>query len=489
MNPGLNGTPTPQFSRPAREFMSELELEEWRALDSVNRGATRPMLLTLATDARKRNKPIRVLYGKSEQIARRALLKRARRTSLKLAAAVRNALIQDDLKKLRKSVKAYFHSFDTKYFAYECAYKSMKRRDRPHIKYLQQFAKQLNPYKLELEEARISFKKKAYNSSTNKEAKKLRPIVNFGIHHRSRQHLVLQLLKKCYGDYHRDDQYSQVTRGVKKAVKRAVQLMSKPEIEFVAECDISDFFPSVGENTGHAMPALALQYQLPMLPRAVIDSTVLSSGIIYLYEEHLSLEALNHSSHAKTGIPQGSALSSYLAEFIMSDIMSDAETQLPWGKYMTSYVDNIGIFEETADDVNGMIEPLVICSRDSSFGSFGLRRSQNTRHKSQGFIFLGHYLKWVARRRKVKIDVADRNKVRFQHKLRYLLNKRNPHFELTKLELLENQKAIESFYESWKASFKLVHNIEQLTKGLFFEVLTELNFESTIPFRRIFHRK
>lgn len=489
MNPGLNGITTSQISRPAREFMDELELQEWKALDSVTQGATRPLLFTLAADARKRNKSIRVLYGKPEQVARRALLKRATRNSLKLAAAVRNALVKGDLKKLHKTVKLYFHSFDAKYFAYECAYKSMKRRDRPHIKYLQQFANQLDPYKLEFEEARVSFKRKAYNCSTDKEAKKVRPIVNFGIHHRARQQLVLQLLKICNGDYHRDDQYSQVTRGVKKAVERAVQLMSKPEIEFVAECDISDFFPSIGENTGHAMPALALRHQLPMLPRAIIDSTVLSSGIIYLYEEHLSLEALNHQSYAKTGIPQGSALSSYLAEFIMSDIMSDAETQLPWGNNMMSYVDNIGIFEETADDVNGMIEPLVICSKDSPFGSFGLRRSQNTRHKAQGFIFLGYYLKWIARRRKVKIDVADRNKVKFQHKLRYLLNKRNPRFELTTLELLENQKTIELFYESWKASFMLVHNIEQLTKDLFFEVLTELDFESTIPFRRVFHKK
>ncbi|AUR10507.1 Retron-type reverse transcriptase [Phaeobacter inhibens] len=475
MNPGAQSN-SPRYTRPARQFMTEAELTEWRALDDVLQGSSNLLKQAQAARASERREIEDTEYGASDRRQRRGILRRARPTTERLAYAVRNALSQGSERNMKRASEAYFRSFDSKYMAYSIAREKMRWDRRPHVGQLATFAEQLNPLELEFETANLMPQNRPFVPFQSASARRPRPIVNFGIHHRARQQQVLKLLKVCFGDFIRDDQYCFASRGRDQAILKAIEVMRDPRIEFFAECDVSDFFPTIGEKEGRFTPALTLQEQLPMLPRAVIDSAVLASGVLLSPSVSVAssrgLEAPYRNPYARTGIPQGSALSSFLAEYVMSTIMSDAETHSPGETDMIAYVDNIGIFGASADDVNSMVQPLVGSAETNPFGSFGLARRQTTRHVMQGFIMLGYYM----RRQddySIQLEVSDRNKDRFQFQVNEAFSMCRDLSRLTVEEIDDIKALMAHQIASWSQSFRLVEDITHLATVLFGEVLHE----------------
>lgn len=484
MNRGARTPQLPKFNREARMFMTDEEYNEWRALDNVSQGASNTHSLMLADRARRRLDIPEYDPDQYQRGERRAIMRRAKATANKLAYAVRRAIVGGVAGEIHETAVRYFKSYAVRYLALSAAWETMKRSERPHIGTLRALAANLNAFKLEFEVAQLFSKGRDWGCAGQARNRAPRPILKFRIIQRARQQMVLKLLKVCYGEFYRDDQYCVVSRGREQAVLQAMIHMRNPMIEFVAECDVSNFFPSVGEIAGPFGSTQTLRNQFPMLPRAVIDSTVLSSGIIAEAAIHEDMDVLSRSNYAKTGMPQGSALSSYLAELIMSTIMSEAETLLPRGVHMISYVDNIGLFGSDADDVNVMMEPLAVSARNSSYGSFDLRRSQTTRHKSQGFIFLGYFLKYDRESLLTLIEVSDHNQTKFQNSIDRALRQCHPRNSRTTAELASNRERVLQKLYSWSASFRLATDIRDVAGELFLEVLRDHDRRSQRYFQR-----
>ena len=485
MNPGSNFVLPRRYDRPARKFMSSQERDQWRALDNVTRGSANVMDCAMANCARTNCTVPEYDPEQYERGERGRILRRAKATKSKLAHDVKRAMVRGVEGEIRKASMRYFQSYDAKYVAYSAAWETMKRSERPHIGVLKELAASLDLFKLEFEVADLFYKSRDWGYVGQQRNRSPRPIINPGIKHRARHQMVLKLLKVCFGEFFRDDQYCVISRGREEAVNQAIAHMRNPNIQFVAECDVKDFFPSAGEVGGPFGSTQALRSQLPMLPQAVIDSSVLSSGLIAEAAIHEGMEALSHCPHAKTGMPQGSALSSYLAELIMSKIMADAETLAPWGTHMISYVDNIGLFGGNADVFNGMLEPLVVSARNSSYGSFDLRRSQSIRHKSQGFIYLGYYLKQERDNLQTLIEVSDSNQTKFQNRIDHALRRCHPRNSRTTTDLSENRRTVVNKLYNWSLNFRLAPDIREVAKELFLEVLRDHDRRSQRYFQRL----
>lgn len=462
-----------RFTKPAREFMERSAVDRWNAVNAVLQGSNNPLHIARAEHSPSQPEEAIVQYGAAERIERRELLRRARPNVRRLTHAVRNAMAQGNQARIRSVAENYFRSFDARFLAASTAREKMKRENRPHIGSIKSVAETINPFALEFEQAKLHWIVRPCEASTAERARRYRPIINFDHRHRTRQQLVLRLLQDCFEGRIRDDQYGVTGRGRDHAVREAIRHMQHPFIDFVAECDVKNFFPTIGERGARHTPAETLQEQLPMIPRAVIESCMLSSGVLVSTPTtQVGLEACDRTHYARTGVPQGSALSSFIAEHIMTDIMANAETLTVLGSLMVTYVDNIAVFGETADDVNSMIEPLAVCAHTNPFGSFDLRRQQTTRHKSEGFIFLGYYLRYHSNGH-IEVDVANRNKSCLQENLACALSRCRRSTHARSDSNNTQWRRVGEIYSGWINSFSLVPDIHVLGQTLFEEVVRE----------------
>jgi hypothetical protein len=486
MNPGAQNT-VARFDRRARGHMSSSEWSDWQALDSINVSGNSLTYGRAAQRARLRVPhipPDDIRYTRHQRVQRRATFKRARQDQRRLLGRVRRAMRSGNPNNIAATVENVMRSYNAKLCAYADAWATMKMIDRPHIAALPDYAAQLDPYKLKFEEASVHFQLKQGRAADTRTPEDYRQIVNFGIHHRARQQLVLSILKVCFAEL-RNDQFQQQGKGRNAAIDAAIVQMRSSPNEFVSELDIEDFFPSIGEKGGRLSPINELHQQLYMLPRAIVESSVLSSGVIFA--SRTGGATLSRTTPIRNGVPQGSALSSYLSDHIVGEIMSDAETQASDGQVMIAYCDNIAVFGQSRMDVNSMTEPLVSAAERSPYGDFRLRRTQSTRHIRQGFLFLGYYLKWHPEGFTgfVEVDVADHNKERFQTKIAELMPQCRFSRSVTRAERTAALHEIQQCIVSWVQTFNRSDNIGGLVSELLNEVLSEETIATRLAFRPI----
>lgn len=486
MNPGAPNS-VARFDRRARGHMSASEWSDWQALDRFNVSRNRLTDERAAQRARGRVpyvSPDDIRYTRHHRIQRRATFKRARQDYRRLLGRVRRAMRSGNPNNIAVAVENVMRSYNAKLCAYADAWATMKVIDRPHIAALSDYAAQLDPYKLEFEEASLHFQLKQGRSADTRAPEDYRQTVKFGIHHRARQQLALSVMNVCFAEL-RDDQYQQRGKGRDAAVAAAITQMRISPNEFVAELDIEDFFPSIGERGGRTSPINELHRQLFMLPRAVVESSVLSSGVIYA--SRTGGATLSRTTPIRSGVPQGSALSSYLSDHIVGQIMSDAEMHASDGQAMIAYCDNIAVFGRSRMDVNSMTEPLVSAAARSPYGDFRLRRNQSTRHIRQGFLFLGYYLKWHPEGRTgfVEVDVADYNKERFQAKIAELMPQCRFSRSVSRSERTAALQEVERYIVSWVQTFMRADDVGGLVRELLDEVLNEETIATRLAFRPI----
>lgn len=216
MNPGSEFTRPARYDRPAISLMSQSALQQWNAKDAVLHGATHFRLRRLADQAEGHHQhidPEAITVCRANKSARKRLKRKAEKWVRKQLAKIEAAVEAQQWRKLADLIDTFFRRHEAKYLAYVAARKSMKRKHRPHLYALEQCAQELDLFSLEFEEARLRFERKSGRSNDSQRPEDYRPITSFNIHHRARQQLVLTVMRKCFPNHCRADQYGVVGRG------------------------------------------------------------------------------------------------------------------------------------------------------------------------------------------------------------------------------------------------------------------------------------
>lgn len=159
-----------------------------------------------------------------------------------------------------------------------------------------------------------------------------RPICNFGPVARAAQQMVLKLLRAST----MPAPFQFTSQGVKEAIKEALRLITEEGLHHVAEVDIVSHYPSFRESD--------LIASLPLPASAVRQIGVAASARWKGHPKALSLLFSNHIIHpTPSGIPQGSAASTAIAEWSVSKLkmVKVKDTAI------VNYADNFWLFAKS----------------------------------------------------------------------------------------------------------------------------------------------
>ncbi len=137
--------------------------------------------------------------------------------------------------------------------------------------------------------------------------------------------------------------------------------------------DVSDYFGSISrEYIEEIIPA----------PKAVIRNT------LFMYGWRISSTGLGDMMPDRRGLPQGSAASSFVAEWVMANVIRDLADQLAPLRCLHFYSDNWGGFVPHDEDVDGLVDSLKSAFETHRAGPYRLTWSD----AGEGsFKFLGYY--------------------------------------------------------------------------------------------------
>lgn len=204
-----------------------------------------------------------------------------------------------------------------------------------------------------------------------------RPICDFGPVARGAQHMVLKLLRATTSPAP-----FQFTRlGVHKAIEEALRLITKEGLHHVAEVDIVSHYPSFCESD--------LIASLPLPASAVRQIGVAASASYVGTQKALSYLYNNHNlDQTPTGIPQGSAASTAIAEWSVSKLkmVKVLDTAI------VNYADNFWLFAKSEAALTFTLEALRSGISRLPGGSFETAVKQKTTSDA-GFRMLGCWLK------------------------------------------------------------------------------------------------
>ena len=228
------------------------------------------------------------------------------------------------------------------------------------------------------------------------------------------------------------DRYA-VRGGRDAAIKAAIEALDEGS-NWAVTADVKDFYPNVnGKKLATLLP----------LPGEVIRMVIISR-FLGLYPGHrpLGVTTASFMAQARQGIPQGSAVSSLVAEVVLAPIF----TALPEGAHVINYADNFLILAPNEDGACSTISALRCACKSLPAGPFRLV-AQEPRPSTEWFDFLGYSLR--ALDGNTSIRPSNWNMQRFHH----VAND----FEDDLLEGMgdgdEFFKKVERFIRSWSAAF------------------------------------
>lgn len=203
-----------------------------------------------------------------------------------------------------------------------------------------------------------------------------RLIQDFGPVARGAQRMVVHLLKMIYTPA--DFQFT--TSGVEKAIRRALKLITEEGYIYAAELDIRSHYPSFQTE--------ALIKDLP-LPKTAIRQIVVGASATWETHSHLHSSLTHLMQTTPHGIPQGSAASSVVAEWSISQLkwIEDQECAL------INYADNFFLFAKDAEKLKLALEVLRSAIAELPGGVFTTKPDQGApgviKNVSGGFQMLG----------------------------------------------------------------------------------------------------
>ncbi|HUN95799.1 MAG TPA: hypothetical protein VMU69_06115 [Bradyrhizobium sp.] len=366
-----------------------------------------------------------------------------------LLSRVCAAQVLGQAKKRDYWISVFLDSHDAKMQAVARANKQFKFNRRFSKTDLQGIAQKIDPWKGTSEPAIVHLKRKPSDPDN------FRIFMDFGIENRSLQYLVRRPLEVLADIV--PYQYT-LKGGLRSAILHVAKAMSAGPV-WAIELDVEDCYPSFNANE---LPSL-----LP-LPKEVTNHVVVANGLHLVpgniqyhfgpsgdddpglpWELDATLEA------ARRGIPQGSAVSSLVAE----TMLAIALRQIPDGiGERVAYGDNCLVIAAKEGDVVTMIKALGGALECHPAGRF----RPNVKYFPPGepIKFLGHCLT-AKLGGKIRIDPSPQNREKFEAKIAAKLN----HLlvgKLGKRSRKRRYREAKHFIQSWTAAFALCDGIGDL---------------------------
>lgn len=361
---------------------------------------------------------------------------RPTRHTRKLLNRIKAAHSAGKAKKVRQLIRVYLNSYDARLTAVKLAFRRLKPHRRSASVDFNAVAEKLNPWTGTTEEVRISLRRKASNPEN------YRITMDFGLENRALQYLLLLLLRVIA-----ELQPNQCATkgGTHVAIKKVVDAL-KEGLIWVVEVDIVDFFPTLnGEKIVEIIPLpkkvterVLISRYLHLVPGNLI-SLLIPDGEFYLNET---------LSAAQFGIPQGSATSSILAEWLLADAIK----ALPHGTAVC-YADNLLLLAKSENDVASMVSALRSALKSHPAGPLGIKIKKFP--AGQPIEFLGHSV--AMQKGTIKIQPSSVNRWEFESGLGQGINnlKTTPAAVRDRLRTELRRRV-----RGWTAAFKLCHGIE-----------------------------
>jgi reverse transcriptase-like protein len=366
----------------------------------------------------------------------------------KLLTRIRDAKELGQVKKLRHWTGVYLNSFDAKLAAVQKANRRRKLSDRLDAATVRSIADGLDAWTGTAEPVLVHRKPKTSNPGS------YRTYMAFGIENRALQYLVLPLLEQvaCIAPY----QYT-VTGGLHAAIKHVVKAMSTGPV-WAVEVDVVDCYPSFdGKKLKDLLP----------IPKEVTESVLIS--------EHLNLIGGNLSgitksgpfgpagdpkapmtpegllAAARQGIPQGSAVSPFIAETTLAIALGE----VPKLGDIAAYGDNCWLLAKEESDMVTMMKALETAFQAHPVGL--LTPKHKVFHPGQPLEPLGHCLTPQSGG-KIRIEPSEENWKKFESDMRWQL-KRLKYKKMSAAVRFRAKQKAKRYVRSWMAAFCLCDGI------------------------------
>jgi hypothetical protein len=369
----------------------------------------------------------------------------------KLLKQVRIAKELGQLKKFQHWAGAYLNSFDAKLAAVQRANRRRKLGDRLDKAAVRSIADGLDAWQGTDEPVFVHRKRKTSNPDS------FRTYMAFGIENQALQYLVLRLLEQVadIAPY----QYLVRNGGTHAAIKHVLKAMSTGPV-WAVEIDVIDCYPSFDGKK--------LKDRLP-IPKEVTENLLIS--------KHLNLKGGNLTgitksgpfgpagdpkapmtlegtfAAARQGIPQGSAVSPFIAE----TMLAIALREVPKLGDIVAYGDNCWLLAKKESDMVTMMKALVSALKAHPVGL--LTPKCKLFKPGEAVESLGHRL-IPQPGGKIRIEPSEENWKKFESDMRWQL-KRLKYKKMSAAVRFRALQKAKRYVRSWMAAFCLCDGIGQ----------------------------
>lgn len=352
-------------------------------------------------------------------------IKQARSRALKRHNRIRRAVEAGDPHLARHRMLEYLRSYDAKLAATAKAFQKIHPGAKLPIAKLAEIAAHLDPWKGTKEPARVSARPKSSGGH--------RIVVDFQLENRALQCLVCGALSPWAKRQLHQDQYG-LRDGRDAALEAATEALDEG-LAWAVTADVKDFYPSINDKK--------LQKLLP-LPEDVTRLVVISRYLrLSLGWRPLGVTTANFMAQARQGIPQGSAVSSLLAEVVLAPVFN----ALPEGACVKNYADNFLILAPSKAEACSIVNTLRCACKSLPAGPLRLV-AQEPRPSTEWFDFLGYALR--VHDGNTMVRPSNWNMERFDHIV--------DNYEENLLEGMgdigERAKTAGRYVRSWSAAFQ-----------------------------------
>jgi hypothetical protein len=350
----------------------------------------------------------------------------------KLLRRIRLAKELGNFKDVNRCVHDYFKSHHAKCLAVHRANRQLKLLDESELPAI---AERLDPRKGTDEEVLVHRKRKSSNPD------EYRIFMDFGIENRALQYLVLLPLEILadIAPY----QYT-IRGGMKAAIMHVAKVLSVSAPLCAIEHDVTDCYPSFN---GKQLPNL-----IP-LPKEVTNRVIIAEYLHLVPDDIISCLGPTGEKtlvDARRGIPQGSAVSSIIAEIMLAIALRE----IPDGVGdRAAYGDNCLVMAKTESDAVTMIKALGAALEAHPAGQF--RPKIKVFPQGQPIEFLGHSFTRKAGGG-VCIEPSAENLKDFE----WTMSKLNRFGKLGSNSRTLLWRDLRRYVQSWSAAFSLCDNID-----------------------------
>lgn len=304
--------------------------------------------------------------GKEGKVLRTAFSKAIKREKT-LGNAFEIALSDSGATMAKKRAKRYLTSISGRMLATAQMNRGRKLDERLSLAECWALGRSLKVYDPIGEEARVFFKPK---SSGGK-----RPIFDFDVKHRTAQRLIRQLLERSFSP--KIWQYTLI--GIHAAIAN-VKAIQPSNAVWAITLDIENFFGSFVDGE--------LVKLLNFIPSDAVINVALTGNTPLTDMDGSSLSEPSLSK-ARSGVPQGSAVSPLIGAFAVSKL----SLKLPTGTWFANYADDFLVIASTEEQIEIAKHAFASAISELPGGKFLLKEKQRA-SLDEGIVFLGHILRY-----------------------------------------------------------------------------------------------